>query len=144
MIFCRSLCFRFIQNFFEFLRFSVGAFLPLWGCRSEPGPSPRSPPIGVCSSEASGSSFPGSANQRPAQVGVAPLIGIRCLFLGQWYFLRVFSNFILPALGIAGPALGFTSPALKIIKALGSLLSLSEINVSLARSASGVCFSGNG
>ena len=43
--------------------------------------SHESLPIGVRSSEASGSSFPGLTNQRPARVGVAPLFGARRLFV---------------------------------------------------------------
>ena len=44
-------------------------------------------PIGIRWREASGSSFLGLANQCPVRVGVAPLIGVRCLFLGQWWMV---------------------------------------------------------
>ena len=49
------------------------------GCRYRAG-SLGSPPIGVRSSEASVSSFPGSTNLRPAQMGLS-LFGTRHLYL---------------------------------------------------------------
>ena len=84
-----SSCFRFNRSFFAiFLRFLVGAFL-LIGVADQSQLSHGLPPISVHSSEASGSSFPGSTNQRPVRVGAAPLFGAD-VFSSAMVFLWIF------------------------------------------------------
>ena len=114
----------------KFLRFLVGAFLPLWGCRSEPALSHGSAPIGVCSSEAQGSSFPG-------------------VFLGD----GISSDFLTSYLGRSrSQDLQSHSQVRRSRSRVfwsrsdyrRSLAKPLEIDVGLAHSASGICSSGNG